>query len=143
MNVDARRASYPVARTPEIIWGSLGTVLLFVGLVAVLVMPAALHLLPGCVFKAATGVPCVACGGTRAAVALAHGQPLHALGWNPLAAAALLGLALYVPYAWFVVSGAMRPLRTGWLSPPMPVWLRWVIITALLANWSYLIAVGR
>ena len=143
MNVDTRREAFPGARTPEIIWGSLGTVFLLVGLVAVLVMPAALHLLPGCVFKAITGVPCVACGGTRAAVALAHGQPLHALGWNPLVAAGLLGLVVYLPYAWLVVIGAMRPLRTGWLTPPMPVWLRWTTLTALLANWLYLTVAGR
>ena len=143
MNVDVQGERHGVVRTPEIIWGSLGTVLLLTGLLAVLVVPATLGFLPGCAFKAITGAPCVACGGTRAAVALAHGQPWQALAWNPLAASALLGLALYLPYAWLVLAGVVRPIRTGWLSPPMPSWLRWAIITLLLVNWVYLLVVGR
>lgn len=141
--MDMQHEGRGAAPAAEIIWGSLGTVLLLVGLLTVLVLPSALQLVPGCLFKATTGVPCVACGGTRAAVALAHGRPLQALTWNPLAASALLGLVLYVPYAWLVLAGMVRPLRTGWLSPPMPAWVRWTLITLLVANWTYLIVVGR
>ena len=129
--------------TPELLWGSVGTVVIGIGLLVVLLVPPVLHVLPGCLFQSATGVPCPTCGGIRAAVALAHGDPLRAVAWNPLAALAVLGLAVYLPYAWLTLAGVVRPIRTGWLSPPMPVWLRWTLVVLLATNWIYLVAVGR
>ncbi|MFQ5669206.1 MAG: DUF2752 domain-containing protein [Acidobacteriota bacterium] len=130
------------SREPEILWGSVGGFLLVAGLAAARTR-AWMALAPGCVLKAVTGVPCPTCGGTRAALALAGGHPLAALGWNPLVGAGLMALALYVPYAWLVTAGRLPPLRTGWLRPPMPVWLRGTMAGIVLADWVYLLAVGR
>jgi hypothetical protein len=43
-------------------------------------------LMPPCPFRVVTGVPCLTCGTTRAAVALLHGRPFEALAANLLAA---------------------------------------------------------
>jgi hypothetical protein len=49
-------------------------------------LPWLAPLVPGCPFHLATGVPCPGCGTTRAALALARGDVLGALAFNPLAA---------------------------------------------------------
>lgn len=50
-------------------------------------------LVPGCGWRALTGLPCPTCGSTRAALALSDGNVAGALAHNPLAVA---GLALFV-----------------------------------------------
>ncbi|MFQ5718700.1 MAG: DUF2752 domain-containing protein [Acidobacteriota bacterium] len=137
------RRSDEKAHTPEILWGSVGTTLVVMGMAAVWFAPQVLPAWPRCVVKATTGIPCPTCGGTRAAVALLHGHLLQALTWNPLVGLGLAGLALYLPYAWLTMAGVIRPVRTGWTTPPMPVWLRWTLPALLAANWIYLLAVGR
>lgn len=37
----------------------------------------------GCLFYWLTGMPCPACGGTRALLALAHGDFFQSISWNP------------------------------------------------------------
>jgi len=95
--------------------------------------------LPPCPFRVLTGVPCLTCGTTRAAVAFLDGRPLDALAANPLAA--LAGGA-------FVLGGLAAPL---WVAARLPVpdlaaplapWTRIAIIVVLLANWVWVIAVG-
>jgi hypothetical protein len=68
-----------------------------------------------CPFKAATGLPCVGCGGTHAFARAARGDLVAALGLNPLGAWA--GLA-----AWIVGLGAAAALVSGrgrWLAVPL------------------------
>jgi hypothetical protein len=93
--------------------------------------------LPRCPFRALTGVPCLTCGTTSAALALFHGRPLEALAANPLAA---LGGAA------FVLGGLAAPL---WVAAKLPVpdlgaplagWVKIAIVAALLANWAWVIA---
>ena len=131
------------SRTPEIIWGSVGTVLVGIGLGVAFLAPELLHLAPACVLKASTGVPCPTCGSTRAALALAGGHLGQALVWNPLAGLGLLGLSAYLPYAWLVIGNVVSPVRTGWLAAPMPVWLRWGCGLLLVTNWIYVVLAGR
>jgi hypothetical protein len=90
----------------------------------------------------ATGWPCPTCGAIRALSALSTGHPLDALAWNPLLGLAGLGGALYLSYAWLVIGGVMAPIRTGWLTPPMPVIIRWLVPAALVLNWVYLLVTG-
>ncbi|MFS8067082.1 MAG: DUF2752 domain-containing protein [Byssovorax sp.] len=63
--------------------------------VPVLAIGAVLALVPfsTCLVRLAIGVPCPACGLTRAGLALAHGDLAEAQRFHPLAAA-LLGVAL-------------------------------------------------
>ena len=100
-----------------------GAVVVVLGAVASLI-----HLdawgVPMCVFKATTGYPCMTCGGTRALVRLAHLDLLGALAMNPLVALGLMALVLEV-------------------GPTLGRVLRVTVVPLLLANWAYLIAVGR
>ena len=57
--------------------------------------PAALRWLPPCPFFQATGLLCPGCGGTRAMLALLHGDLHAAWAHNPLLLLALLCLGLY------------------------------------------------
>jgi hypothetical protein len=97
---------------------------------------------PRCTFHAVTGQPCLTCGGTRAAEALAHFDLREAFRCNPLVA---LGLVLSGP---LVVWGAL-----AWsLKLPRPRlefkgrrerWALYVAVFLLVAgNWAYLIAAG-
>ena len=142
-SVAVERPCSPMGLDTEILWGSVATALLLAGGLVLFIAPELLALLPRCGVKAMTGVPCPTCGGTRAAMALALGQPVRALWLNPLAALGLLGAGVYAAYAWSVVFGWMKPVRTGWLTPPMPAALRWGAGLLLVANWLYLIAAGR
>jgi len=114
------------------LWGVLA-------LASVLLRPlwlAAAPLLPPCAFRALTGVPCLSCGTTRAAVALLHGDLGAALIVNPLAA--LAGIA-------FVAGGAVAPLWAALGLPlpraprPVPRALRFAAALALLAGWLWVI----
>jgi hypothetical protein len=129
-------------RSPEILWGSIGLFLLAAGLLVTVMAPGLLAAAPRCLFKVATGWPCPTCGATRALWALGAGHPLEALAWNPLLGLAALGGSLYLPYAWLVVGGVITPIRTGWLTPPMPRTLRWLVPAALALNWIYLLLAG-
>jgi len=92
--------------------------------------------LPPCPFRVLTGVPCLSCGTTRAAVALLHGRPLEALAANPLAA--LAGAA-------FTLGGLAAPLWVAARFPvpdlgaPLATWVKVTIVVALLANWAWVI----
>lgn len=85
-----------------------------------------------CTFKRFTGHPCATCGGTRAAVRLAHLDPIGALEYNPFATFLLLSVA-----AWFVISfvRAGRPL-IRWTARRRSI-AGALVVAALLINWAY------
>lgn len=88
-----------------------------------------------CVFRNATGVPCPACGSTRAALAVADGRPLDAMAHNPL-----MTIAGVLAAAWLVMRvGFARQVEIDlprWAGLPV-----WAALAALLAaNWIYVIA---
>ena len=91
-----------------------------------------------CPFKALTGIPCPACGGTRALLALIEGRPVEGLLRNPLL---VLGGALAL--AWLL-------LRVGFAKSPsfeLSPWERratWAALALLIAlNWAYVIWRGN
>jgi hypothetical protein len=118
-----------------VLWGVLAAA-------ALLLRPfwlALAPLLPGCPFRALTGIPCLSCGTTRAAVAVLHGDVLGALLINPLAT--LAGAA-------FVAGGVVAPLwvLVGLPLPrvaaPPPRALRIALVLVLLADWAWVILEG-
>jgi hypothetical protein len=120
----------------ELIWPPLG----LLGLAAARWLPLD-QLGFVCPFHFLTGFPCVGCGGTRAALALARGDLARAFEMNPLAALAGIGFVIYLGIA-VVALVRRRPYR------PQPTrrqatLLRVGAVGAIAANWIYLIAVGR
>ena len=94
-----------------------------------------------CVFKGLTGMACPTCGSTRAAALLFGLDPTGALLMNPLATLIAVGMA-----AWALADVALMPrrraLRLG-LSRKAARVARIVALVVFLANWVYLLAVGR
>jgi hypothetical protein len=64
-----------------------------------------------CLFHAVTHLPCVFCGGTRALVALASGEPGDAFLLNPLVTGAAVLLVLLPPVG--LLPAGERALRAG------------------------------
>ena len=82
------------------------------------------------------GIPCPTCGGTRAVAAVAQGDLLGALSWNPLVAALTIGAVAIVPLA--------AAASLGWLPVPrvpqrLGRWTRACAALALALNWLYLL----
>jgi hypothetical protein len=107
-------------------------------LTAVLFAPFAKDLapqLPDCPFRELTGLPCPACGTTRAALALARLDPAGAIALNPLAT---LGALIFVlgGAAAAVASLAGMPLREPRLDGPA---LRTSAVLAVAANWTWVL----
>jgi hypothetical protein len=122
----------------------LGAIFLGIGVLAAFAV-AVLHLdrLPilVCLFRAATGIPCLTCGATRALAGLAAGDVGGALAMNPLAT---LGAFALVPWGLgdlaLMTRGRALALEVG---PSAGRILRVLAVTAVLANWAYLVAAGR
>ena len=89
-----------------------------------------------CGVKALSGLPCPFCGGVRATAALGQGALLEAFAWNP---------AVTVLHAGLLTSGAALAVgRTPpWLTAKRQRFVFRAVVVILLANWLYLIAVGR
>jgi hypothetical protein len=94
-----------------------------------------------CVFKGLTGLPCPTCGSTRAVAQLFDLDPAGALAMNPFTT-----LVAVVIAAWAVVDVLLLPrrraLRVG-LSRPVGHGFRIAAFVAFVANWVYLLVVGR
>lgn len=90
-----------------------------------------------CPFHLITGLPCVGCGGTRALVALTHGELGAALALNPLAlllAGAFLAFVVYAACAlWLGRRWRPQPTRI------QATLLRISAFGAVAANWIYLL----
>jgi Protein of unknown function (DUF2752) len=93
-----------------------------------------------CTFKAMTGLPCMTCGGTRTLGLLARGDLGAALAMNPLVA-----LAFFVLVPWALVDlvlwtrGRAVAIELGPAGPRAVI----AVIVVVLANWAYLILMGR
>jgi len=89
-----------------------------------------------CGVKALSGVPCPFCGGVRATAALGRGSLLEAFAWNP---------AVTLLHAGMLTSGAVLVFGKTpvWLTPDRQRFVFRAVLVILLANWLYLVAVGR
>lgn len=94
--------------------------------------PAGHSFFPKCMFKAATGLDCPGCGSQRAFHALLHGEVRAALGYNPLAVAAipLIGVLLIPDRC---MPRLQRFKRSPWLSGSiLVIVVAWWILRNLL-----------
>lgn len=123
------------SRQLGLVWGTVAAALLALAPVA----PRLLSSLPACPLKSVLDIPCLTCGTTRAALALARLEPWTALKINPLAAVgwtALVGGGLLAG----LLALAGKPLaEPSWrLARP----LRLALALLLVANWAYLVRAG-
>jgi hypothetical protein len=98
---------------------------------------------PRCTFHSLTGLPCVTCGATRAAIQFFHGHFGTSLSYNPLAFFTFCGLIVFDLYALAVVSTHAPRLRLESFSPAEKFVARSIAIALLAANWLYLLFLGR
>ncbi|MEY2548707.1 MAG: hypothetical protein QOD64_1289 [Verrucomicrobiota bacterium] len=93
-----------------------------------------------CPFLAVTGYPCLTCGATRCAIAFLHGNIGAAWSWNPLAMAALVGVAVFDVYAAIVLATRAPRLRVvDWTRAEKNA-LRVGVLALIAVNWAYLLA---
>lgn len=114
-----------------LIWGAVA---LAAAVLAHLATPLA-PLLPGCLFRELTGLPCPTCGTAHAVVALARMDLPRAIAFNPLATLGALVFLLGGAAA-AVASLAGRPLSEPRLSGGAP---RAAALLAVAANWAWLL----
>lgn len=106
----------------------------------VLQQPIAYNILT-CTFKGITGLPCATCGGTRSAFYLSRLQLKQSLLMNPMVFAGFIGLL-----AWGIISLAgiafckSKPIT---FALPDRRLLIILLVGGLLANWAYLIFIGK
>lgn len=93
-------------------------------LVFVLRAPALILWLPPCPLHRLTGLYCPGCGGTRATVALLHGDLAAALAMNPL-------LFLVGPLLAWLLFAALFPAQAP--HPALPTWLQWSAVSLVIA----------
>lgn len=93
--------------------------------------------LPFCLLRAATGVPCPACGSTRSLAAWAHFDPLEAFRFNPL-----FFLITLAAGAWAAAGLADAVFGTRWQERmSVATWSRLTtarVVWVAAINWVYL-----
>ena len=95
-----------------------------------------------CPFKAATGLPCVTCGSTRALLALGRGEASVAFVLNPFVPLAAMAASLFVVYSVATVVNGRRRLRARVTAGEILV-LRGSVIAASTVVWAWLVIDGR
>ena len=115
-----------------LLWGGTAA-----GLIALSPLAARLATgIPACPLLTVVGIPCPACGTTRAALALSSLDPLGALALNPLAAFAWLALVGggLVAGVYALMGGEVREPR--WF---VSAGARIATVVVLLLNWGYVL----
>ncbi|MEY2483160.1 MAG: hypothetical protein QOK24_1688 [Verrucomicrobiota bacterium] len=80
------------------------------------------------------------CGATRCTIAILHGDVFGALRWNPLALAALCGVAAFDLYAIIVLaSGGSRLRIVDWTAAEKNA-TRIAVVALIALNWIYLLS---
>jgi hypothetical protein len=116
-----------------IIYGSMA----LIALGAAKVIPI-LSIVPPCVFKRITGVPCPTCGATRSVLLLSQGDIGNAFSMNPLTA---LGLVAAVPFFLYsIVTLVFNLPRMGFiLTDREKTVVHGTVFMLLVVQWAYLI----
>ncbi len=117
-----------------LLWGAAALALIAVSPLGRFLTPV----LPGCLFKSLSGIPCPLCGTMRSALALARFDLLGALTHYPLPTLAWIGLIGGGLVAGVLALGH-RPLPR---LPRIPRWAMIAAAAAVVLNWIYSIATG-
>ncbi len=105
-------------------------------------------LLPSCWFRAAFGLPCPSCGATRAGLALARGELLTALVYQPLFVICLGVLSIWSLLRLLEIFSGKEMMEkilekigatTGQRQINFRQRVRWLALGAIVLNWLYLI----
>jgi hypothetical protein len=94
---------------------------------------------PHCVFHSLTGLPCLTCGATRAAIQFFHGHFGASFLFNPLAFLAYCGLIVFDLYALRVLITRALRLRLVNFSRTEKSFIRYAALLLLAGNWLYLL----
>jgi len=125
----------------ELVVALLG-LFLVAGVVVYRLVPERYHPERPCTFHVLTGLPCLTCGGTRAAKSLGHFRFVEAIGYNPLVA---LWLILAVPHALWVAASRKWKLarpRLRAVTRGDKIAMGVLILLVILGNWAYLVWAG-
>jgi hypothetical protein len=98
---------------------------------------------PRCFFHDLTGLPCLTCGMTRAAIQFFHGHFLNALWWNPLVFIGLCTLSIFNVYAFAVILLRAPRWRIRFQTEQEKRVARFLVLAALILNWAYLLSHWR
>ena len=99
--------------------------------------------MPVCNFHRLTGYPCPSCGGTRACLLFSRMDVFGAIAMNPLVGVLGIVGGLWALYSIIVLTFRLQRIRLNF-SSHIERRTFWIAITlTALANWAYLIAVGR
>lgn len=120
----------------EIEFGILYGAIAVLALAAARILPV-LDLLPSCLFRGVTGIPCPTCGVSRALVLLAHGDLRQGLAMNPVFAVTLAASLVLLVCNCVVLFNSCRFSLS--LTHREALFVRGGSAFALLANWAYLI----
>ena len=122
---------------PRLLVFPFGLLALF-GLAASIYAPDLVMRLAHCPLRDVTGVPCPTCGGTHAAVAMAHGRLAEAFTSSPLVAGGL------VLFSFWLVAGVVTTLVPAWrrrlvLETGEKRTARVLAVLIVLLGWSWVI----
>lgn len=120
--------------------GVAGLLLVLAGVLVVVFLPRGGATPRDCPLRTLAGIPCPFCGGTRAVAAVASGEVVEAVRFNPMVVAGLMlvmslgAVAVLAPHR---VQTWARSLTCQ--SRPAGI----AAVALLILNWIYLIASGR
>ena len=94
-----------------------------------------------CIFKNLTGIPCPACGSTRATLLLFHGEIRKSLLLNPFGL--VTNIIIIISIAWMAADIIKKRetflpfLKTDW-----NIWVKITLLIIILINWIWNISKG-
>jgi hypothetical protein len=117
----------------HLIWGGIA----LATIAAAGVMKSYLNLLPPCIFREATGLPCLTCGGTRCIAELSSFHIAKAFLFNPLIMVFTLAI---IVFSFLVGLGLILKRRLVIkLNKREARLMRLLAVVLVAANWVYLI----
>jgi hypothetical protein len=115
----------------------------FLALTVLLVAARFFEMLPiqsaPCGLRTLTGIPCLACGGTRSLMALSRGEIVEAAAFNPLVFLGAVAITVWLAVVlWRMARGLPARRRARWSRARVVLVVTGSIALAA-ANWAYLI----